>query len=121
MTNWIAIFLGGGIGSLFRFGISTWLGSNANHFPFATLCANILSCLVLGFAFNYFADKTHIADSIKAFFIIGFCGGFSTFSTFSREAIILIQQGQWVYALTYIFISVLSCMGLLWILEGHKN
>jgi len=115
--EYLAIFIGGGTGSLVRFGISKWLGTTESGFPIGTFAANILACLVLGIAFNYLAEKSSIHVAHKSLVLIGFCGGFSTFSTFSNETLLLIQGGEWGMALLYIALSVGSCVGLLAIIS----
>ncbi|MEO0471605.1 MAG: fluoride efflux transporter CrcB [Bacteroidota bacterium] len=115
MTEWLAVFLGGGLGSLIRFALSRWLGSHENGFPLGTLAANVLSCIVLGLAFGYFASRSHLSPALQRLILVGFCGGFSTFSTFSLESLSLIQNGQWLMALAYIMLSVISCLAILWV------
>jgi len=117
MNNWLAVFVGGGLGSICRMAISLWLGKTVTGFPFATLLANVLSCIVLAIAATYLAPNLQISQPIKSFVLIGFCGGFSTFSTFSREVFLLIQNQQWLLAILYIAISLLSCILLLWFIE----
>ncbi|MCL4166846.1 UNVERIFIED_CONTAM: hypothetical protein GTU68_021858 [Idotea baltica] len=113
MNELIAVFIGGGTGSIIRYGISKWLGAHGNGFPTGTFVANILSCIVLGLAWSYFAKETTISPPIKALILVGFCGGFSTFSTFSLETMRLFQEGQFLIAGTYIFLSVFICVAIL--------
>ena len=87
MNAFIAIFIGGGLGSLLRYSISLGLKKYESGFPFATLTANILSCIVLGAAWIYFSRNTNYPDQTKLLIMTGFCGGFSTFSTFSLETL----------------------------------
>jgi len=110
MTSWIAVFLGGGLGSLCRFGISRLSFPFYNDFPLATLLANILASAVLGFASTYFLVKSPNLPLWKLFVATGFCGGFSTFSTFSLEMVSMLQEGKMFVAVTYLLVSVSICM-----------
>ena len=110
MNPWLAIFIGGGIGSICRYAISLWLPSPAGSFPFATLLANVLSCIVLGWAFIFFSRQLNLHDSYRLLILTGFCGGFSTFSTFSLEAFNLIHTGNPKLALGYMLSSMISCL-----------
>lgn len=112
--NWIAVFIGGGVGSMLRYALSRWLGTTEAGFPTGTLVANIFACLVLGLAWHYFSTKVGISESVKLLVLTGFCGGFSTFSTFSLESLRLMQAGQWGLAALYVLGSVLGCLILLW-------
>jgi CrcB protein len=111
------IFLGGGLGSMARYGMWRWMGSFSIHYPWATFAANALSCLILGFLLGM-ELKGSMDDQSKLFLMIGFCGGFSTFSTFSAETLKLFQYGNYYTGISYIFASVIVCM--VFLLLGMK-
>lgn len=103
------IFLGGGTGSLLRFSVAWLLRSLKMEFPIATFTANALSCIILG-ALLEVSAQGNLPGSTRSFFIVGLCGGFSTFSTFSYETLELIQQQKYGIALSYVFLSLFLCM-----------
>lgn len=110
MLNVLAIFLGGGFGSLTRYGISILLKAYSMEFPLATLCVNIIGSLILGFTIALFWNKSHLHDTLKIAITVGFCGGLTTFSTFSWETFDLIKNGEFLLAGLYAIISVLVCV-----------
>lgn len=93
LNSILLVFLGGGIGSVLRFLLSKIIPFQANAFPWATLVSNILASFILAFVVFQFKDSEKWS-SIQALVLIGFCGGLSTFSTFSYENFQLLQQGQ---------------------------
>ena len=107
--SWLWVFIGGGLGSLCRYGIAKLMIREGVIFPWATLLANVLSCVVLGLAMGV-VMKSESSSSIRLFWMIGFCGGFSTFSTFTAEVFNLLQAGHYFLALSNIVGSVLVCM-----------
>ncbi|MEO1437448.1 MAG: fluoride efflux transporter CrcB [Bacteroidota bacterium] len=107
--SWLAIFLGGGLGSLLRYALYKFFEVEGRDFPIGTVAANFLSCIVLGFMVAWFA-KHSASSSIRLFFMVGFCGGFSTFSTFTNESFQLFQKGAHGLAFLNIGGSVLICL-----------
>jgi CrcB protein len=75
-------------------------------FPFGTLTVNLLGCLLIGIVFGL-AEKGNLSPEMRLFFATGILGGFTTFSAFSSETIVLINSAQYNYAITYVLISVL--------------
>lgn len=109
--KFVYIFLGSGLGGLIRFGLGKWINSWHNsNFPFGTFVVNILACLVLGFVVGLADNRQLISTESKLFWVIGFCGGFSTFSTFSNETLTLYQSGNHIVNITYIVTSVIVCL-----------
>lgn len=113
--TWVLVFLGGGLGSLCRFGLSMLLNKQSAHFPWATLTANFLSIVLLGL-FVFVASQKWLDNHLKIFLITGFCGGFSTFSTFSMETLQLLQTNV-LLGLANVLISVVGGIGILWMLS----
>ncbi len=117
--NILAVFIGGGIGSVLRYFISLQLDDSSPHFPLATFVSNLLACLTLAFIVKL-GIQNKLEGPLYPMLATGFCGGFSTFSTFSLENIKLIQQGLWTVALVNVLVSVLVCGGVMfWVLKSE--
>ncbi|MCB0488527.1 MAG: fluoride efflux transporter CrcB [Cyclobacteriaceae bacterium] len=111
MKTAVIVFLGGGLGSVLRYSIGKWVGTLHTHiFPFGTLAANILACFTLGILVGLADQKQLLSPTARLFWSVGFCGGFSTFSTFSLETISLIQGGFNAFSATYVIVSVALCL-----------
>jgi len=79
-------------------------------FPIGTLLVNISGCLMLGFLIQYAMATPAISPEVRALLTTGLCGGYTTFSTFSYEAVALIQDGDWRRATLYVGLSVAGCL-----------
>lgn len=106
MRNLLYIFIGGGLGSVLRFLISNYTQKlwNVNSFPMGTFVVNIIGCFLIGILTSYFL---RVDNYLKFLLITGFCGGFTTFSTFSAENISLWESGSYFILLFYILLSVI--------------
>jgi len=117
MNNILLVFLGGGLGSIARYGISEIVKNNfKSNFPIATLLSNVISCAILALVIGIFAQKIGNNAALKTLIVIGFCGGFSTFSSFSYETVELMRSGNLMIAVANILISVTVCVALIYFL-----
>lgn len=115
MKSLFYIFIGGGFGSVLRFLISNYTQKlwNIKDFPMGTFTVNIIGCFLIGMASAYFLK---VDNYLKFLIIAGFCGGFTTFSTFSLENYSLWQDGNYFILGTYILLSIL--LGLVAVIGG---
>ena len=110
------IAIGGAIGSVLRYLTSVFVNKYwANQFPLATLLTNVLGCLIIGFLIGIL-EKNNLANSnLKWFLITGFCGGYTTFSTFGYENYSLFQSNNSLLAFGYIALSILLGIFAVWL------
>jgi CrcB protein len=110
----LAISLGASLGALLRWGFGTRLNSLFPTIPPGTLAANLVGGYVVGLCIAFFAFNTALSPQWRLFLITGFCGGLTTFSTFSAELVELLQQGRINWALgavaVHVFGSVLMTL-----------
>jgi len=103
--NYILVFIGGGLGSLLRFGIGKIGFLKLLNFPLASFISNIAACLLFGLFF-LLLQKYPKNEWMGPLLLVGICGGFSTFSTFSYENVALMQQGQFGLLFLNVVLSV---------------
>ncbi|KQC33924.1 CrcB protein [Nonlabens sp. YIK11] len=105
LKSLLFVFIGGGLGSCLRFAFSIWLNSDSIKW-IPTLTVNVLGCLILGsvLALN---DKSQLSESAFLLLAVGFCGGLTTFSTFSAELYFLLKQMAYLQAALYFLASTL--------------
>lgn len=116
MNQVLAVFVGGGLGSLFRYAVSVGLQQlSLTSLPIATLSSNLLSTSILGLLI--FRTELNDQNFWFYFLAIGFCGGFSTFSTFSMETFQLLKNGQFIWAILNVILSFSLCLFILFILS----
>jgi CrcB protein len=100
------VAIGSAVGGASRFALSTFLQQRAGTFPVGTLVVNITGSLALGFLLRYSLGSTSVSAETRALLTTGFCGGYTTFSTFSYETIKLIEDGDYRRAAVYVAASV---------------
>lgn len=111
----ILVGLGGGLGSIFRYLTSVLtIKYFQATFPLATFIVNILGCLIIGLLLGLFGRLQQTNPNLNFLFITGFCGGYTTFSTFAAENIRLWQSGNLGIAFLYIAASVLIGLSAVW-------
>ncbi len=112
IKDYIAIFIGGGAGSMLRYAVQMMLHERiaAYNFPWATFAANIVGSFLIGLFYGISA-RFNIPDGIRLLLTVGLCGGFTTFSTFSNDNLLMLRQGAIVECLAYVCLSVLLGIG----------
>ena len=112
IRNIIAVGAGSFIGGIARYIVSLAMKGVSKGFPWATLLVNLLGCLIIGLLWGFLSRNISESTSRGLFLTVGLCGGFTTFSTFSKEALTMLQTGQiWGFA-SYIAISILAGIAL---------
>jgi len=107
----LLVFVGGGLGSVCRYFAGFLLGKIqyfVGDFPIHTFTANALGCLLIGILAGCFSKNPNTA--MQFLLVMGFCGGFTTFSTFSLEIINMFKSGQLAFPLIYVAISLILCL-----------
>ncbi len=111
MNYLLFIALGGASGAVLRYLVSIWVSSVwEGRLPLGTLMINLLGSFAIGIVF-VLIEKQHIHADWKGVLMVGLLGAFTTFSTFSLETVSLIEAGDYLHAVGYMFVSVLCCVG----------
>ena len=106
--NALFVFLGGGTGSVLRYLVGLWIGSAA--FPWVTFAVNAIGSLAIGL-FGGWAARFGWSDEMRLLLTTGLCGGFTTFSTFSKESLALIEGGR--YSLFVLYVAGSVALGII--------
>ncbi len=107
MLNWLLVAVGGAIGSMFRYG--TGLAATrllGPGFPWGTITVNVVGSFVIGLFVELIARRFNASEPLRLLLVTGFLGGFTTFSSFSLDAVALIERGQGALSLVYMLASV---------------
>ena len=115
MTQLLMVGAGGAIGAIGRYLLSTWVYSlTGRAFPWGTLAVNLLGSLLMGFLSVWLLERMTVSDEMRALLMVGFLGAFTTFSTFSIETLLLLEQGAVARAGVNIAVSVITCVFAAW-------
>ena len=107
MWAYIAIAIGGVLGCWARYAMTNLVQAiYGREFPYATLSINLLACFMMGFLFEETLERMTISPVLRVGILTGFIGGFSTFSTFAMETLLLAEQGEPARSLLYVLLSI---------------
>jgi CrcB protein len=105
MKQALLVFFGGGLGSVARYLLSVKFNNYENSIPFGTLLANVLGSLFIGLIFGYIAKTGNLSERNTLLLATGFCGGFTTFSTFIYENYLFVKTGDYFSFLPYLLLT----------------
>ena len=121
MKNLLLVFIGGGLGSVLRFLLGKWLNNTENGIPFGTFIANIIGSLLIGVILGYAAKSDTLNQNQTLLLATGFCGGFTTFSTFAYENHIFLKSGDFtsfaLYTITSFAIGFLAVFAGMYLIK----
>lgn len=124
MIHFFLIFFGAGLGGMLRFYFSRSLYALwGQEFPYGTLLVNVSGCFFMGFLYIFLLDRhPEMSTELRAFLLIGFLGGYTTFSSFAIETFLLAEKAAWVGAFLNIILSFTLCMTAVWlgVLGGRR-
>ena len=117
MNNLVLIFLGGGAGSLARYGLMQVINRSmpGSNFPWHTLGVNIVGAFIMGILIEILALRISLPAATRYLLVTGFLGGFTTFSAFSMETALMLERGDYVNSATYIAASVIGTIAAVFI------
>jgi len=110
--NFLLVGAGGAIGSMVRYAAYLFVGTKS--FPFATLTVNIIGSFIIGLVLAFSLKDESFLNNWKLFLATGICGGFTTFSAFSAENVVLLQNEKYLLALSYILVSIITGIAAAW-------
>jgi len=112
----LAIAVGGALGAVMRFQVSSSIYRLLGRdFPYGTLAVNVLGSFVMGLLFIIISERGMLSSEWRSVIMVGFLGAFTTFSTFSIETVALMESGEFNRALLNIVLSVVVCLGATWL------
>jgi CrcB protein len=108
--SFLAVAVGGALGCVFRWSLALLFNRYFPAIPPGTLAANLIGCYVIGVAIAFFASSPAVPAEWRLFIMTGFCGGLTTFSTFSAEVVLLLQSGRSIAALGAVGAHVIGAL-----------
>lgn len=119
LSTCVFLALGGGLGTVARYGLSVWAMPFSHYLPCGTLLINVFGSLLIGFfgTLTLAEGKYPISEQLRLFVMVGVCGGFTTFSAFSLQTLDLFRSGAWMRATLNIVLAVGLCIGA--VAVGH--
>jgi len=112
LSSLLAVFIGGGVGSVLRWAVSMKMNPLNAHIPLGTLMVNLIGGFIIGLAMAIFTRMTHLDPTWKLLITTGFCGGLTTFSTFSLEVVYLMQDGRFGWALANMLLNLAGALAM---------
>ncbi|MBI4535194.1 MAG: fluoride efflux transporter CrcB [Ignavibacteriae bacterium] len=114
--NYVLVFIGGGIGATARYWLQGIVYRNVGaSFPYGTLAVNVLGCFLIGVMMTFFEERFLVDASLRTLLTIGILGGFTTFSTFSFETMVLLKEGSYLLGFANVAVSLVSCLVATWL------
>jgi len=115
----LLVGIGGFAGSVFRYTLSLWMSdrvASSSSFPLGTFTVNVIGCFIIGLLAGLLIISGEISEKARLFVVVGFLGGFTTFSAFSFESLNLLRSGHSITALTYVLLTLVitllvTCLG----------
>ena len=107
---YLTVAVGGAVGAVARYGLSGWLqAATGSLYPVGTLGVNAVGSFIIGILLQLTTDRFMLSPELRLFTTTGFCGGLTTFSTFSYETLILLEDQQWGAAAGNVLLNVAVC------------
>lgn len=113
MIYTLTVAVGGALGALSRYWLISALG--ASRFPWGTLTVNVLGSCLIGVLYVLISEKAGLSDQWRTLLMVGYLGAFTTFSSFSLDALLLLQEGRVLQAALYVLGSIALCLAGAWL------